>query len=147
MHGLNRVLAALGVVACTLAWTPAWAQHEGAEQKAVAAATGWLALIDAGRYAESWDAASAFFKETVTKDKWVEMLNQTRKPLGKVDSRTLALRQYMTTMQDAPKGEYVILAYKTVFESLPKAIETVTPMLEKDGSWRVSGYYIKPPEK
>jgi len=25
----------------------------------------------------------------------------------------------------------------------PEAVETVTPMKEKDGSWRVSGYYIK----
>lgn len=23
------------------------------------------------------------------------------------------------------------------------AIETVTPMMDKDGKWRVSGYYIK----
>ncbi|MGA9534411.1 MAG: DUF4019 domain-containing protein [Desulfobacterales bacterium] len=23
------------------------------------------------------------------------------------------------------------------------AVETITPMLDKDGQWRVSGYYIK----
>ncbi len=145
MHRLNRVLAALAAAAFTLLGTSAWAQNEEAEQKAVAAATSWLALVDAGKYAESWDAASAFFKSAVSRERWVEMLNASRKPLGKVDSRTLAMKQHLTEMPNAPKGEYVVIAYKTVFENMPRAIETVTPMLEKDESWRVSGYYIKPP--
>jgi hypothetical protein len=25
----------------------------------------------------------------------------------------------------------------------PSAVETITPTLDKDGSWRISGYYIK----
>jgi hypothetical protein len=25
-----------------------------------------------------------------------------------------------------------------------KVVETVTPMIERDGRWRVSGYYIRP---
>ncbi len=29
------------------------------------------------------------------------------------------------------------------FENKTDAIETVTPILDKDGIWRVSGYYIK----
>ena len=29
------------------------------------------------------------------------------------------------------------------FENKAAAVETVTPMREKDGSWRVSGYFIK----
>jgi len=43
----------------------------------------------------------------------------------------------------APDGEYVVLRFETSFENKAKAIETVTPMREKDGTWRVSGYYIK----
>jgi hypothetical protein len=27
--------------------------------------------------------------------------------------------------------------------SISKPIETVTPLLEKDGSWKVSGYFVK----
>ncbi|MGB5422961.1 MAG: DUF4019 domain-containing protein [Desulfobacterales bacterium] len=28
-------------------------------------------------------------------------------------------------------------------ENKASAVETITPMLDKDGQWRVSGYYIK----
>jgi hypothetical protein len=44
---------------------------------------------------------------------------------------------------DAPPGEYVILQFDTQFENRSGVVETVTPMREKDGSWRVSGYFIK----
>jgi hypothetical protein len=39
----------------------------------------------------------------------------------------------------------VVIQYETSFERAPGMIETVTPMLEKDGKWKVSGYYIKRP--
>jgi len=42
-----------------------------------------------------------------------------------------------------PDGDYVIIQFDTSFENKKSAIETVTPMLDKDGVWRVSGYYIK----
>jgi hypothetical protein len=42
----------------------------------------------------------------------------------------------------APEGEYVVIQYETQFEHKAGAIETVTPLREKDGSWRVSGYFI-----
>jgi hypothetical protein len=43
----------------------------------------------------------------------------------------------------APDGEYVVIQYESQFESKKAAIETVTPRLEKDGSWKAAGYYIK----
>jgi len=30
-----------------------------------------------------------------------------------------------------------------VFEKKKAAVETVTPMMDRDGTWRVSGYFIK----
>ena len=41
-------------------------------------------------------------------------------------------------------GDYVILRYDTSFENLKTATETVVPMKEKDGAWRVSGYLVRP---
>jgi hypothetical protein len=49
----------------------------------------------------------------------------------------------MTTMPGAPDGEYVVIQYQTTFEHKNSAVETVTPMLDNDGQWRVSGYYIR----
>jgi len=46
-------------------------------------------------------------------------------------------------MPGAPDGKYVIIQYDTVFENKASAVETVTPMVDPDGSWRVSGYFIR----
>jgi hypothetical protein len=50
---------------------------------------------------------------------------------------------YKTSLPGAPDGDYVVIQFVTSFGNKKSAIETVTPMLEKDGSWRVSGYYIR----
>jgi ribosomal protein S17E len=42
-----------------------------------------------------------------------------------------------------PDGKYVVIKYDTSFENKKSAVETVTPMLDKDGKWRVAGYFIK----
>ena len=66
-----------------------------------------------------------------------------RTPLGSVISRTLKSQQYLTTLPGAPDGEYVVIQFDTSFTNKASALETITPMLDKDGAWRVSGYYIK----
>ena len=50
---------------------------------------------------------------------------------------------YVKTLPNAPDGEYVVIQYDTNFEHKQGAVETVVPMLDKDGKWRVSGYFIK----
>jgi hypothetical protein len=110
---------------------------------AEAAAKSWLSLVDSHKYGESWDEAAAFFKEKVTKAQWEQMLGTVRSPLGKVNSRNLASARNVKELPNAPKGDYVVIQYSTSFASLPSAIETVVPMLGKDGHWRVSGYFIK----
>jgi hypothetical protein len=41
------------------------------EDAAQKAAEAWLALVDAGKYGESWEEAATYFKGAVTKDQWV----------------------------------------------------------------------------
>jgi len=113
------------------------------EQLAQASSDAWLAIVDAGNYGNSWDEAAQLFKSAVTKDQWLSALGQVRTPLGKVLSRKLKSATYTKTLPNAPQGEYVVIQYDTSFENKPGAVETVTPMLEKDGKWRVSGYFIK----
>ncbi len=114
-----------------------------AEKIAVEAASEWLNLIDNGRYAESWDLAAELFKKAVGKETWEKQLNAVREPLGKLISREVIKKGYMTSVPGAPDGEYVLIQYSTSFENKKKAIETVTPMKDKDGEWRVSGYFIR----
>jgi len=37
----------------------------------------------------------------------------------------------------------VVIQYESSFEHKQSAVETITPTLDKDGKWRVSGYFIK----
>jgi hypothetical protein len=113
------------------------------EKAAQAAAEAWLALVDGGSYARSWDDAAAPFKKAIDAPGWQKALDATRTPLGKVVSRTLKSARYATSLPGAPDGEYVVLQFDASFEKKQSAVETVTPMKEPDGRWRVSGYYIR----
>ncbi len=114
-----------------------------AETAAVAAARSWLALVDAERYSESWDEAAQYFKGAIQKEEWVRTMRAQRKPFGKNLSRSLKSKQYRKTVPGAPDGEYVIIQFNASFDHKKSAVETITPMLDKDGRWRVSGYYMK----
>jgi hypothetical protein len=113
------------------------------EEAAIASAQKWLTLIDEGKYSESWNQAAGFFKTAVSKKDWLKSMEAFRKPLGALISRKLKSKKYTTSLPGAPDGKYVVIQYETSFEHKKSAIETVTPMLDKDGKWRVSGYYIK----
>jgi len=117
--------------------------NEVAEKAAVTASGAWLSLVDEGNYAESWNQAAGLFKAAVTKEQWQNTVKAVRVPLGKVMVRKLKSKQYTKTLPGAPDGEYVVIQYETTFEQKQSAIETITPMLDKDGKWRVSGYYIR----
>ena len=119
------------------------ASNPEAETAAVAAAESWLSLVDGEKYAESWDEAAEFFKGAIPKEQWRQTMQAVRKPLGKNLSRALKSKSYRTALPGAPDGEYVVIQFKTSFENKKSTVETVTPMLDKDGKWRVSGYYMK----
>jgi hypothetical protein len=118
-------------------------ENPRAEKIALEAASAWLGIIDNGGYDESWELTAELFKGAVEKETWDKQMNAVRKPLGKLISREVIKKEYMTSVPGAPDGEYVLIQYSTSFENKKKAIETVTPMKDKDGEWRVSGYYIK----
>ncbi|HUA13695.1 MAG TPA: DUF4019 domain-containing protein [Verrucomicrobiae bacterium] len=131
-------LLAVALILCTSAFAQA-----KPEQLAQQSAEKWLALVDAGKYSESWDSAAQLFKNAVAKDQWQSMLHAARGPLGKVVSRKLKSAQYTKSLPGAPDGQYVVIQYDTTFENKQSAVETITPMLDTDGQWRVSGYFIK----
>jgi len=139
---MTRFFCAAALVTA-LATSSAHAQDAAAEKAAVAAADAWLKVVDAGRYGESWDGAARPFRTAVKKDDWKQALDGVRAPLGKVVSRKVSTRTFTRTLPGAPDGKYVVIEYATWFENKRTAVETVTPMLDEDGRWRVSGYYIR----
>jgi Protein of unknown function (DUF4019) len=128
-----------------LLWSPSASTQppQKPEKLAQQSAENWLALVDSSKYAESWDEAAGLFKNAVNKDQWQQALKSARAPLGKLQSRKLKSATYTKTLPGAPTGEYVVIQYDSIFENKKSGVETVTPMLDKDGKWRVSGYFIK----
>lgn len=115
----------------------------GDTQTARTWAEAWLKKVDAGQYEASWEDAAKLFKERVDQSTWVGQMKGIRRPLGAVKSRTLKKATYTSTLPGAPDGKYVVIVYSTEFERKARANETVTPMVDPDGMWRVSGYYIR----
>jgi hypothetical protein len=113
------------------------------EDLAQAAAESWLKGVDSGLYGASWDEASKLFKGAVTKEQWKQAAGAARGPLGKVVSRKRKSSRYTQSLPGAPDGQYVVIEYDTVFEKKASAVETITPMRDPDGVWRVSGYFIR----
>ena len=140
---MKRTIAAMTVAVFGLALGCAKAADSKLEEAASARAEAWLALVDQGNYGQSWDEAAALFKGAVPKAKWEEQVRVVRTPLGKLVSRKLKSRQYAESLPGAPDGKYVVIQYDTVFANKKSAVETITPMQDADGAWRVSGYYIK----
>jgi len=116
---------------------------QDSQEQATNAAESWLVLLDAGNFAESWEAASSLVKNAVSKDQWIQSMESASQMFGHPIKRTLKTRKYLTSLPGAPDGHYVVIQYDTTFEKKQSAVETVTPMLESDGQWKVSGYRIK----
>ena len=114
-----------------------------AEEAALKASQAWLDLIDSGKYDASWEEASLYFKNSIKKDEWISTIKGVREPFGKLVKRTFKSKQSVDSMPGAPDGDYVIIQYDSVFENKKSAVETIVPMLEKDGKWKVSGYFIR----
>jgi len=112
-------------------------------KKALAAAEKWLAMLDEGEYEKSWDESATLFRGIVSKQKWTGTISSLSTTMGKVESRTKISSDYRIVLPGGASGQYVVFTFKTVCANKPSAIETVTPMKDKDGTWRVSGYYIK----
>jgi hypothetical protein len=139
----NLVLLFVILIVCMFGHDVKAESDKAAEQAALRVANEWLQLVDNTKYDESWNSAAEFFKSAVVRDSWRQTLQAFRSPLGKIISRKVKSKKFTTFLPGAPDGQYVVIQYEASFENKKSAIETVTPMLDKDGKWRVSGYYIK----
>ena len=141
----TRFAAGLYAAAAALAFatTPALAQEPQSLSDAQEAAERWLAQADSGNYAATWRDAALPFRGAVTQAQWEASMRAVRTPLGAAGERALQSATFHRSLPGAPDGQYVVLQYSTQFANKQQAVETITPMLEQDGAWRVSGYQIR----
>jgi Protein of unknown function (DUF4019) len=144
---VKRLIAMLLTVGCATA--PGLHAQTGdsagvAVAAAQAAASSWLGLVDRGQLGESWDSAASLFRGAVARPAWVTAVRTARAPFEPLGTRTLLGASFQTKLPSAPPGEYVVLQYRTKAGGGRTIVETVTPMKDPDGQWRVSGYYVRP---
>jgi len=130
-------LTALPHFAATPAATPT-ATRVAPDPQVVDAARQWLALIDQGRWDESYQTTGTAFRKLNTAETWRTVSEKVRAPLGALVSRTLLGQENLP----APPHGYEVVKFRTRYANRTEAVETVTLELE-DGNWRVVGATIE----
>jgi hypothetical protein len=143
-RGLLNHRRQLAIAILTIALSPiAGIAKDSTDSQAQAADLSWLAMVDQGKYAQSWETASDSFQSAMKEKDWQRALDRARTPLGKVLNRKLSTSKYSTSLPGAPDGQYVVTLFHTQFEHKTSAQETVVTKRGQDGSWRVTGYFIQ----
>ena len=134
-------IAAPAAVAGTATLTATLAEPATAtsgESPPVAAARRFLALVDAGDWAGSWNAAGQSFRALNTSARWAEAAARVHGPLGPASHRELVGSNYVP----APPAGAWLVKFRTRFASKPDAIETLSLAQEGDG-WHVVGLMVE----
>lgn len=137
-HRRQLAVAILAIAICPIVGMAA----DSVESQAQAADLAWLAMVDQGKYAQSWEAASDFFQSAMKEADWERALDHARTPLGRVVKRKVSTSNYTTSLPGAPDGQYVVTSFSTQFEHKSSAQEKVVAKRGQDGNWRVTGYFI-----
>ena len=107
------------------------------ESEVANSAREWLELGDQGRWRDGWLATGTSFRTANTADRWAEVQEQVRIPLGAVLSRTVLSQESVP----APPAGVEVVKFRTSFANKADVIETVS--LAREGSdWRVVGIYL-----
>jgi DNA-binding CsgD family transcriptional regulator len=121
---------------------PATAAHSApaavAESSATKATRAWLALVDAGKWQESFAGTTKTFQTLNTYEMWRDASVGGRVPLGRVLSRRLVSDEEIP----APPHGNQLVRFKTDFANKANATETLT-LVQEDGVWRIVGYIIE----
>ncbi len=129
-------------LACALLSNPGLASESDAEKAAVTAAEQWIAIIDRGDYASSWQEASDVFQSAVKQKRWTRNVPLVRDPLGGVITRTVVNVSLIANQPGMNDEQNAIVRFKTSFQNMQSATETIMLTPDRDGRWRVLGYYV-----
>ena len=124
--------------------TPASPAEATARQQAGRTAEAFLVLVDKGKYSESYDAASSWFRKGITRRRWVDALTASRKPLGRVKGRKLDRVELRATR--APDVLDQAWIYSVVrFEEGEPCPELTVVFIEDEAKWKMSAYFVGDP--
>ncbi|HEX4641764.1 MAG TPA: DUF4019 domain-containing protein [Chthoniobacterales bacterium] len=146
---MRRALIVLSCLA--VGFSPSCALHRSAEKslaekrtrekEARAAATEWLALIDAANYSAAYALEPKRLRTATTEEQFVRSMESRRAPFGKMLSRTFIGAAFTHKLSGAPDGRYESILFRTSFANKSVAAERVILSFESD-AWRVVDYRV-----
>ncbi len=101
----------------------------------------FVELLDQENFGSSWTNASTYFKMTIDQSSWQEAMTKLRKPLGKLINREIADQRTSKNPENLPKGDYMVVFYRSSFQNKKQAYELVT-LFKEDGEWKVLTYQV-----
>ncbi|HEX7849712.1 MAG TPA: DUF4019 domain-containing protein [Sphingomonas sp.] len=117
---------------------PAIAADAKPNAEVLGAARQWLALVDQGKWGDSYRTMGSAFQKQNTEQVWADASDKMRTQLGAVISRTFLSEQNLP----APPYGYEVVKFRACYANKANAVDTVT--LEREGdAWRVVGMIIE----
>lgn len=139
---MSLIIAALLLPASPASLMPASvasssATAEPSAIEAARAAEDFLILVDEAHWAESYAATGAQFRALNTLERWSEVSERVRPPLGKLLTRDLIGSEFVP----APPEGYRLIKFASSYANGANQIESLSLVWE-DGAWKVVGIVI-----
>jgi hypothetical protein len=109
-------------------------------QAVIHSAKRWLRLVDAGKYNESFAAASDLFRENLTAEEWEADQASTRRQLGAVITRDQNIDLQAFAAKDGKGTIICTLWITTTFQKM--AAGERLRMVKESGEWKVAHYTV-----
>jgi hypothetical protein len=110
------------------------AAAESEAAAAAKAAEAFLALLDESRWADSYAVTGAQFRRLNTLERWSEVSQRLRPPLGKVLTRDIVGNEFVP----APPEGYRLVKFRSAYANGAQQTESLSLAWE-DGAWKVVG--------
>lgn len=117
------------------------AEKREREKEARAAALEWLALVDAGDYAQAYEKMPARLRASTTEGQFLRSMEGRRAPFGRVLSRSFIGAAFTRKLTGSPDGRYESILFKTSFENKKVAAERLI-LSHESRQWRVVDYRV-----
>jgi len=117
------------------------AEKRARETEARTAALRWLELVDAGEYAQAYQAESPRLQKSTTQAQFRRSMQGRRAPFGRVLLRKFIGAGFTHKLTGAPDGNYESILFRTTFEHKTGSAERIILAKEAD-QWRVVDYRV-----
>jgi len=104
-------------------------------EKALAAVSSWLRLVDGGHYPKAWEQSTFL----VPKEEWVQNQKTLRTRRGITISRTLESEE----LNPGRNPHRMLFRYQTQFEHGRPVTESIFAIPQPSGEWVIAGYFVK----